>query len=285
MAVIETGAISLNSVANTTAGVLKLMSANATPISAASLSGKVIAIVKAGLSASSSATQSVNNLVTRKYVSTSVSADGLVVGDSHKYKTVRGVLAAVSSLTVFYTDRDTYKELSDYLPKYYEDIRKVSTMIKTQSNEATRIRELLTELFRQFYVNTATYGLNRWESNSGLQESERSYSERRDYVNSKLRGTGTVTKALIKAVVDAFYTCEVTELNGEFLVEIKLVGKRGIPSNLADIERAINDIIPAHLGITFKFTWLPWSEVEQASLTWDQADTYDWNGLETAFLV
>jgi Uncharacterised protein conserved in bacteria (DUF2313) len=285
MAVFETGAISLSSVANTTAGVRLIASAKATPNSTASASGKIVAIVKAGLSVSSTASQSVNRTITRKYVSTSLATNGAVVGDSRKYKTVRAVLDGVSSVAAFYSDRDTYKELYDYLPRYYEEVRKVDVMVQTQSNEVTRLRELTTDLFRQFYVNTATYGLDRWETNSGLNESNRNYQERRDYVNSKLRGTGTVTKALIKAVVDAFFECEVTENNGEFIIAIKLVGKRGIPSNLADIERAINDIIPAHLGITFKFTWLPWSEVDESGLIWNEADTFTWDDLETAFLV
>jgi hypothetical protein len=261
--------------------------AGAIPISGgATVTSKIKRIFKSGSSTSATSAVTSSVRVRIKYGRANVQSATTVQANGKKYKTTRAALMASARLEAYQTDRDYQREITDYLPRFYDDFQQVVVMLKTEANEFTRLRALLYEILDQFYVETATYGLNRWESITDIEYIEqRSTISRRHYINAKLRGVGTVTPALLKSIVDAFYTAEIYEEPTDFKVRIKLVGKRGVPKNLEDIEEAVNNVIPAHLQPYFEFTYLPWSEVEEAGLTWEQAEQYTAEDLEEAFLL
>lgn len=222
-----------------------------------------------------------------KYVNASpVSASVTAVLSTHKFKTVKGALLSEGLLETYTYDRDIRNSMRDYLPRYYDDLEDVMKIIEAEANEVTRIQAKLNEALDQFYVNSATFGLDRWENEVGITKIEaRSVDSRRHFINAKLRGVGTVTRVLLKEIVDAFYTSSITEIPTENKVDITLLGKRGIPKNLEDIERSVNDVIPSQLEAGYLFTYLPWSEVDASGIIWTEADTYTHKGLEEAFLV
>ncbi|MCL6615562.1 MAG: YmfQ family protein, partial [Anoxybacillus ayderensis] len=93
-----------------------------------------------------------------------------------------------------------------------------------------------------------------------------------------LRGIGTVTVALIKNVAESWYNgeVEVTEQPSLYTVKIKFVSKLGVPSNLADIQNALREIIPAHLAINFEFSYLLIKDVHNVmTLSQLEATTLD----------
>jgi hypothetical protein len=259
----------------------------AIPISSsATVQSKTILIVKSGSSSSATSAITTNIRVKIKYGRVNVQSATIVQVNGKKYKTTRASLSTSATLEAYQTDLEIDKYIYDYLPRYYGDFRQVVEMLKTEASEFTRLRALLLDVLNQFYVETATYGLDRWEKITDIEYlPQRSIPSRRHYINAKLRGTGTVTPALLKSIVDAFYTSEIYEEPSDYKVRIKLVGKRGVPKNLEDIEAAVNDVIPAHLQPYFEFTYLPWSEVEAAGLTWEQAEQYTAEDLEEAFLL
>jgi Uncharacterised protein conserved in bacteria (DUF2313) len=261
--------------------------AGAIPISGgATVTSKVKRIFKSGSSTSATSALNVGFSVRIKHGRANVQSATTVQTNAKKYKTTRATLATSARLEAYQTDRDIRQDIADYLPRYYGDFQQVVEMLKTEASEFTRLRALLYEILDQFYVEKATYGLDRWEKITDIEYLEqRSTISRRHYINAKLRGVGTVTPTLLKSIVDAFYTAEIYEEPSEFRVRIKLVGKRGVPKNLEDIEVAVNDVIPAHLEAYFEFTYLPWNEVEAAGLTWEQAEQYTAEGLEEAFLL
>lgn len=139
----------------------------------------------------------------------------------------------------------------------------------------------------QFFIDTATWSLSRWEKICNIKTDEsKPYSQRRSLIKSRLRGIGTVTVALVKDVSESFVNgeCDVVQFSSEYRIEITFVGSRGRPENQADIEKALRDIVPAHLGINYKFTYISWDEIEANGMTFDTMDTYTWDGLERAFL-
>jgi Uncharacterised protein conserved in bacteria (DUF2313) len=261
--------------------------AGAIPISGgATVTSKIKRIFKSGSVTSATSALNVGFSVRIKHGRANVQSAATVQANGKKYKTTRAALTASAKLEAYQTDRDLQREITDYLPRFYDDFQQVVVMLKTEANEFTRVRAKLNEILDQFYVETATYGLDRWESLTDIEYLEqRSIPSRRHYINAKLRGVGTVTPALLKSIVDSFYTAEIYEEPSEYKVRIKLVGKRGIPRNLEDIEAVVNDVIPAHLQPYFEFTYLPWSEVEAAGLTWEQAEQYMAEDLEEAFLL
>jgi hypothetical protein len=278
-------AIAVSSSANAQSSVVLIVKSGGASSATAALNANSIRVYRGG--SNSGATSALSTIpILRRYAGTNTRSAASVQVSGHKYKTTGASLSTSSTLEAYQTDLDIDIYIHDYLPRFYGDFRQVVEMLKTEASEFTRLRALLLDILDQFYVETATYGLDRWEKITDIEYlPQRSIPSRRHYIEAKLRGIGTVTPALLKSIVDAFYTSEIYEEPSDYKVRIKLVGKRGVPKNLEDIEVAVNDVIPAHLQPYFEFTYLPWSEVEAAGLTWEQAEQYTAEDLEEAFLL
>jgi Uncharacterized protein conserved in bacteria (DUF2313). len=285
VAEILAGAIAVSSSANAQSNVVLIVKSGGSPSATAVLNANPIRVLYGG--SNSGATSALSTIpILRRYAVLSDQSVAAVQVSGHKYKTTGASLSTSATLEAYQTDLDIDIYIHDYLPRFYGDFRQVVEMLKTEASEFTRLRALLLDVLNQFYVETATYGLDRWEKITDIEYlPQRSIPSRRHYINAKLRGVGTVTPALLKSIVDSFYTAEIYEEPSDYKVRIKLVGKRGVPKNLEDIEAVVNDVIPAHLQPYFEFTYLPWSEVEAAGLTWEQAEQYTAEELEEAFLL
>lgn len=264
----------------------KILKSDSINISAsATATGKQILITKSKSTVSSNVSLATKGSLI-KYVSGNSTARATARSNSKKYKTVRGSLVSESTLEAFTYDRDVQASYELYLPKLYNEFEDISKMMQVEANEVTRLLARINSVIDQPFVNTATYTLDRWEKELGIETiPQRSLDSRRHFIIAKLRGVGTVTKDLLNDIVNAFYYSEVTEIPSELKAKIKLLGKRGIPKNLEDIEVAVTDVIPAHVDHEYEYTWLTWEEVEQASLTWEEAETYTYDQLEKTFLI
>lgn len=146
--------------------------------------------------------------------------------------------------------------LIKYLPYFYKDCEEVSSIIHSENIETEKIKEVMSDLINQFFIDTATWGLELWENEFGLvTDKTKPYNERREALIAKKRGQGTVTKAMIKQVAESFAGGEVDviEIPSEYRFIIKFVGIVGIPKNMKDFTNVIEEIKPAHLGYVFEF--------------------------------
>ncbi|WP_235847555.1 YmfQ family protein [Paenibacillus tuaregi] len=181
--------------------------------------------------------------------------------------------------------REIKQDMQDYLPKYYADSKIVQHLLVQESDEIMEYHKKVRDLLNQFFVETATWGLSRWEAICGIPVLEsKPEDQRRSLIKSKLRGSGTVTVPVIKSVVDSFENgqIDVQENFEKYEVVITFIGTRGIPANLDDVKAAVREIVPAHLGINYQFTYLRWEELDEAKLTWEQLEAMNknWNQLE-----
>ncbi|GAK03243.1 phage-like element PBSX protein XkdT [Geomicrobium sp. JCM 19037] len=177
--------------------------------------------------------------------------------------------------------RDIAQSMYDSMPSYYGELRESRAIIDAEAVMFERLQDDTRDLLLQFSVNTATWGLANWERVFALDGDGLTYAERRSNIRARMRGAGIATVAHIKEVAESYDggAVDVTEHYADYTVTITFVGTRGVPSNLADTERALREIIPAHLAVEFEFTYLTWDELEK--LTWDFVETLTWDELET----
>lgn len=173
-----------------------------------------------------------------------------------------------------------------YVPQFFKTARSYKAVIDAEGPEFDQLRANLTDVLNQFYVETATWGLDLWEQMLNLQTVEgKPYDERRSRIISKLRGLGTVNVALVKNVAESFVygMVDVIEHPETYSFVIKFIDTRGIPSNLDDVKAAIKEIKPAHLAVTYEFTYLTWNELDAENTTWDALDALalTWDSFET----
>lgn len=179
---------------------------------------------------------------------------------------------------------EKYKvDLMKYLPYYYQTSEIMKSIQNSNSIEVGSLRYNVDDSINQFFVESATWGLNRLEGIFNIQtDINKSYEERREILKAKLRGSGTVTKGMIKNVAQAFSggEVEVIEDNPNYNFTIKFIGIKGIPKNMQGLIDAIEDIKPAHLGYSFSYTYTTW-DLLKSNLTWNKANIKTWNELKT----
>ena len=149
-------------------------------------------------------------------------------------------------------------DLFQYLPDYYQGIREFQQIMNVEGDELGRLESSIDQLLEQFSVSTATWGLSFWESKLRLVvDTEKPVEWRRERIKAKLRGFGTTTKQMIKNAAAAFSGGEVDviEYPAEHRFEIKFIGVKGIPPNMAGFVDMLEQIKPAHLAYSFKYTY------------------------------
>ncbi|WP_068782549.1 YmfQ family protein [Paenibacillus sp. GM2] len=151
------------------------------------------------------------------------------------------------------------REMFSYLPGYYESSRIMQSDMNSKGVELDELYKALDETLNQFYVRTATWGLDRWEEELGLTtELAKPIEQRRALVESKLRGAGQFSGRLVKNVAEAYDggTVDVSFQPAEWSFTIKFVDTIGVPPNLDDLKMVIEGIKPAHLKVEYEFSYL-----------------------------
>lgn len=165
--------------------------------------------------------------------------------------------------------------MMSYLPWYYQGSAIMTALMDSGGMEMDSLRAALDGILDQAFASKATWGIDRWESELGLPP-VLGYTdqERRERILGKLRGFGTATLARVKAYAETFQYGEVSVVEdyGSYAVHITFIGTSGIPAKLADFQAAMRAIIPAHLDISYIFTYFIWDELDQELWLWDTLD-------------
>ncbi|MCR8645573.1 YmfQ family protein [Paenibacillus sp. N1-5-1-14] len=168
------------------------------------------------------------------------------------------------------------KELFEYLPAFYEPIYEIRTLVQTEGLELDTISNQIESILDQTTVGTATWSLERWEKEFGVRtEAGKPVDQRRSVVISKIRGTGTITSNLIKAVAESYANGEVavTVDYPTYTVQVEFIGKYGIPPNIEDLKSVLRGIVPAHLEIEYKFKFVTFGQLEFVGKTFGEIES------------
>jgi len=175
-------------------------------------------------------------------------------------------------------------DLIKYLPDYYRNSKVMKEVFKGLNLECDKLSSNVTDTENQFFIVLTDRELWRYEQDLGIAvESSFSADTRRGKILSRLRGTGTVTKDMIRNVANSFVygEIEIIEQPNNYTFIVKFISKKGVPPNIEDIKSAIEDIKPAHLAVEYIFTYRMWQEVKSMLSDWQEAKSYSWERLMT----
>lgn len=176
--------------------------------------------------------------------------------------------------------------LKNYYAPFLTKSRIFSAVLDSLQVEHNNIDNMITDIVNQCFIDTATWGLKYWEEmlNIPIDESK-PYDFRRSVIKAKIRGTGTITVNLVDTVADSFSNGEVNiiERPETYSFTVKFVGERGIPANLDDFKKVIEELKPAHLNVIYEFTYTVWGEVKNT--TWGNVKTGTWGQLKTRLII
>jgi len=174
------------------------------------------------------------------------------------------------------------KEMMTYLPAFYATSRIMSSSIDSQGVEMDSFWQALDETLAQYFVTTATWGLDQWEQELGIPtELAKPVDQRRSVILSKIRGIGSVTIGLIKSVAEAYDggTVDVTVQPELYQFTVKFIDTLGIPPNLDDLKEAIEEIKPAHLAVEYEFTYYLYSDLASSGKTYGEITSFTYDDI------
>jgi hypothetical protein len=240
---------------------------------------KIIQIksIKSSIFANGSVTT--KDFIKRSLVHLSAQGIGKVIVNAvtWKFKGIRAQMQGASKLEFYRYDRDIHKNMRQYLPTYYEEIKQVKAIRRALAPEFIRLQAIIQDIFQQFIIHKATWGLNYLDSSSSGESIEKRRERLMDILASK-----TLQNQRIQELIG--YECEITEQFNDFQADILLTGVRGEPENIEEILEKLDKYFPSHADFKLNYSYLPWNELDEANLTWDQLETYTWSKLETVFL-
>lgn len=186
----------------------------------------------------------------------------------------------ITSIVV--SERDYKTEMIKSLPLYERKSGVINEVVISYDREFRNVEQQLEVVDRNIFIDTAVESLPIFERDLGIKtEPTLRYDQRREQISSRNRASfDQTTEQTIKNVASAYGNGEVEVLPADEVgvYEIKFIGI-GIPNNMEGLKKAIDIIIPAHLGIKYIFTFSPWESIKD--LTWGGVIAETWNDLRT----
>ena len=154
--------------------------------------------------------------------------------------------------------------LINKLPYFYDnDITK--PIQDSFTVEADLINNEVEKTLNQFFVDSATYGLDKWEKMLGISKNNNDIQTRRENIKAKMRSRGTTSIDVIKNICEA-YSNGIVEINVDHInysFEIVFVSTIGVPLSFEELDRVINEIKPCHLAHSYKFNYNTHSDISK----------------------
>ena len=153
-----------------------------------------------------------------------------------------------------------YNELTQYVPKRYwknDDVQKL--IYKKLTDRLNWLEGIFEEIVNNAYIKDMNEeALTRLEKEFKVKpDSEMTLEDRKTFLLSILRGVGVTNVEKLKNIAKT-YECgdiEVIQNYSSYSIIIKFVSVLGIPKRLNDLKKAIEKVVPCHLGISYEFKY------------------------------
>lgn len=169
------------------------------------------------------------------------------------------------------TITDIKRDMHDYVPRYYEEMPIATNILDREAEELAKLNADIYDVLAQFFIETATWGLSRWERIFGVATDEsKTYAQRREILLGRLRGVGAVTADLIDNVASAYANgdVEVTNRAADYMIIITFISQYGVPAQINELKAAVRDITPAHMAIEYVFRFYTYAELAAGGRTY-----------------
>ena len=148
--------------------------------------------------------------------------------------------------------------------------------------EENILNECIESTLNQFYVDSATYGLDYWEKMLGISKNTFDIETRRENIKAKMRSRGTTSVSVIKNICEAYSNGEVDIIvnHNDYSFVIDFVGSIGIPKAFAELDKTIEEIKPCHLAHSYRFNYNTHNDLSR--YTHEQLSNYTYEELRNS---
>lgn len=144
--------------------------------------------------------------------------------------------------------------LKDSLPRFVSEMKELADLLNTSQIEIDRIISNIEDMVSQFYVASATYSLDDWEKEFGIEKNSMLTDvQRRAQILAKLNtrtpASIKMLENLVKQTLNADFV-QIVEIPTEYRF-IVYVQSKYLVENMNIADDAIKKARPAHLGYSF----------------------------------
>lgn len=164
----------------------------------------------------------------------------------------------------------------------YEQCEIMKAIFEAIGNEADMSQELLNDILKQLFPQTATWGLIFWEQRLKLTINlNEDIRIRRAKVLSKLQSTHKIINPKQMALILSNYTkanIDIIEDVAPYTFEIDLISREGFPDDLKEMYKEVKRIKPSHLAVKYNMKSITKNNVYYAStcITGQKVTVYPW---------
>lgn len=141
-------------------------------------------------------------------------------------------------------------DLKRYLPQFLEHDPTFAATMESLSKEHEKQRLALMDITKQFFVTTATWGLDDWEDFLGITtDTNKTADARRQAIIQKINGNNVVTLEFLTRLVNMYVADKqafIIDHPETYSIDILYHG--GQIQDYNALDTAINTYIPSHIG-------------------------------------
>ncbi|MDB3082991.1 hypothetical protein C4097_00245 [Clostridioides difficile] len=145
-------------------------------------------------------------------------------------------------------------KLIDHLPSFANN--EIDIQIQDAlENELLTLLDEKNDLLDQFFIDTATWGLDDWEDLLKIKtNSKLDFDTRRSNIKAKMRGKGTTTIEVIKAISEAYTktNVDVEVFSNLFSFTLSFITNNCSYNTILELDKKIEEIKPCHLEHKFE---------------------------------
>lgn len=180
------------------------------------------------------------------------------------------------------------KEMITYVSPIYEQSRVIQAIFEAIGYEWDVAGALSDDILRQFFPQTATWGLIYWEEAVSIVTNlNEDMERRRRKVIAKLQSRYAINPKRMALILKNYTGADIliTENIAPYTFEVKLTGREGFPKSLEDLYKEVKKIKPSHLSVKYKLISLTESNlyIGATSFSGETITVYPWtpNNIET----
>ena len=153
-----------------------------------------------------------------------------------------------------------YNELTQYVPKRYWGNDAVQKLIYEKlTNRLNWLEGIFEEIVNNAYIKDMNEeSLSKLEKEFKIKSTnDMTLEDRKTFLLSILRGVGVTNVEKLKNIAQS-YECgdiEVIQNYSSYSIIIQFVSILGVPKRLNDLKKAIEKVIPCHLGVSYEFKY------------------------------
>lgn len=161
------------------------------------------------------------------------------------------------------------------LPKYYRRSDVTNALMYMEGDRRDAYLAMAKDIAENCYIDTATWGLEIFERQAGIvTDPSKPIEDRRAVLRTRYGGFGVGTIPFLKQIAKKFENgdIEIENDHAGYTANVEFVSTNGVPPNIQDIQRALEDAMPAHYRVIFRFRYLTWDALDAQKYTWNAWD-------------